>query len=163
MRHTKSLLAALAIVVVVIGGYLVTAHVRSSSSGWHPSTAQMTLARQVAISEATSMNPADNSSDASPASQWPANVKTAIFAASTRQSAVTLTDASGAPDNRSVLVIQMTGTFRTTMMSVPQGVSPVITRSVVTLIIDATTGMVLDASLGDTAGKLDNAASLKTA
>ncbi len=160
-RSIKGLLIAIATFAIVAASAVLLTH--HNSSGWQASAAQTSLARKIAMQEATSLNPGGTASaDAIAANAgWPTNVKSVRFAAGTHQSAIALTGASGAPDDRDVLVIQMTGTFQIEAISVPQGVSPLFTRHELILIVDATSGEVLDFSAGESAAPLANSDVLK--
>jgi hypothetical protein len=162
MKSAKGLLVAAAVAIaVVVPAVLLTQHQsHATNASARPSAAESALARQVAIQEATKLNP-DKSAVAT--DDWPANVTSVSFALSTHDAAITLTGASGAPDNRAVLIIRLTGTFQVYAVSVPQGVSPEFTRHVLTLIVDAKTGAVLDYDAGESAPALPNANVLKAA
>lgn len=145
----RSRRAALAVLVLVVGSFVLISMQMAQSNDtpglWQPTAAQTSLAQRVALTEANSMNP-DAIASAS-TDQWPANVTSVNFA--------------GSPDDRDVLVIQMRGTFQFIARSVPPGVDPVMTRRVITLIVDAATGDVVDFSAADSAPKLADSVPLR--
>jgi hypothetical protein len=121
---------------------------------WRPTAAQTALAQRVALVEANSLNPDSNA--IATTDRWPANVASVDFVESTRESAIAWTGASVAPDDRDVLVIQMTGRFQ-----LDGGADPVTTRAVVTLVVDASTGEVIDFAGADRAPKPPGAVPLR--
>ena len=161
MRHLKGLAVALALALIALGGYAVAAS-GHGSSGWQPTAAQTSLAQQVAIDEAISMDPNGSIAIGPPGASagWPTYVRTAIFAATTRKVGITFTDAATTDDDRDVFVIEMTGDFKVVLPSVPRGVDPIVRTHGVTLVIDAQDGLVLDASLEVPDQALPNSADL---
>jgi hypothetical protein len=160
--HLKGLALAFVLTVIAVGGYVVAAG-GHGSRGWQPTAAQLSLAQQVAIGAAISMNP-DGTVAAGPvdlSAGWPAYVQTAVFAASRRQDGIRYTDDATTDDNRDVLIIEMTGNFRAALPSVPRGVDPIVFTHGVTLVIDASTGTLLDESFEVSDRPLTNSASLK--
>jgi hypothetical protein len=147
-RH-RSRRAALAVLVLVGGPFVLVsmqmAQSRDAPGRWQPTAAQTSLAQRVALTEANSMNP-DAIASAS-TDHWPANVTSVNFA--------------DGPGDRDVLVIQMRGTFQFIASSVPPGVDPVMTRRVITLVVDAATGDVVDFSASDSAPKLADSVPLR--
>ncbi|MGH3407191.1 MAG: hypothetical protein ACRDRJ_32530 [Streptosporangiaceae bacterium] len=131
---------------------------------WTPSTAQAERAITVAYLEASSTIPSAAGSpvtsltkappragaalmtSAARASFWPPNVGSISYIGTGRQRAQQFLDGSRVPDNRPVIVLRMTGHF-SVVISAPLGATPYVTGTVLTAVLDATSGQVLDFGL----------------
>jgi hypothetical protein len=140
---------------------------------WTPSTAQAQRAITVAYLEASSTIPsaagppvrpyttappssgAALMASAARASFWPSNVSSISYIGTGRQTASRFVDGSRVPDNRPVIVLRMTGHF-SVLISAPQGATPYATGTVLTAVLDATNGGVLDFGLTNAATPLSS-------
>jgi hypothetical protein len=138
---------------------------------WTPSTAQAQRAITVAYLEASSTIPsaagppvrpyttappssgAALMASAARASFWPSNVSSISYIGTGRQTASRFVDGSRVPDNRPVIVLRMTGHF-SVLISAPQGATPYATGTVLTAVLDAANGEVLDFGLTNAATPL---------
>jgi hypothetical protein len=84
------------------------------------------------------------------ASSWPSNVTSISYIGTDRQTASQFVDGSPVPDDPAVIVLRMTGHF-SVAVSAPEGASTYVTGTVLTAVLDASTGQVLDFGL-DTSG-----------
>jgi hypothetical protein len=134
---------------------------------WIPSVAQADQVIVVAHLEASSTIPSATGApltsrttapavgrsllaSAARASSWPSNVSSISYIGSYRQTAQRFEDDSPVPDNVPVIVLRMTGRFSVAIPS-PRGAQPYATGTVLTAVLDARTGQVLDFGLDDSA------------
>lgn len=89
------------------------------------------------------------------ASSWPVNVTSVQYIGTYRQTAEQFIDGATIADNRAVVVVRMTGHF-SVPISAPQGAYPYATGTILTAVLDASTGQVLDFGLDDSAKALPN-------
>jgi len=121
----------------------------SSQAGAPVTPQQASLALAIAHQQANSTIPAPATSGATaqeaPASDtaWPTNVDSVSYSLSTRQAAVNYLDGSQALDDRPVLVIRMTGDF-SVLRAGPSGAPSSASGKLMTIVIDAASGDVLD-------------------
>jgi hypothetical protein len=160
------------IVAGLAAGISVQAAIASAAPvTWTPSAAQAEQAITVAYLEASSTIPSANGGPVTPlttappsagaaliasaasASFWPSNLSSISYIGTDRQTASQYVDGSAVPDSRPVVVLRMTGQF-SVMISAPEGGSNYATGSVLTAVLDATTGDVLDFGLGTSATPL---------
>ena len=87
------------------------------------------------------------------ASFWPSNVSSISYIGTGRQTASQFVDGSRVPDNRPVIVLRMTGHFSVAISS-PPGAPSYATGTVLTAVLDATNGQVLDFGLTNAAKPL---------
>jgi hypothetical protein len=138
---------------------------------WRPSTAQAERAITAAYLEASSTIPSAAGPPVTPhttappsagavlmasaarASFWPSNVSSISYIGTGRRTASRFIDGSRVPDNRPVIVLRMTGHF-SVLISAPQGATPYATGTVLTAVLDATNGEVLDFGLTNAATPL---------
>jgi hypothetical protein len=131
---------------------------------WRPSTAQAERAITAAYLEASSTIPSAAGPPVTPhttappsigavlmasaarASFWPSNVSSISYIGTERQTASQFLDGSRVPDNRPVIVLRMTGHF-SVLISAPQGATPYATGTVLTAVLDAKNGQVVDFGL----------------
>jgi hypothetical protein len=171
---TRRRLAACAagLTIAGLGASLLVHPGTASAATWTPSTAQAARAVLVARMEAASTIPGPKGApvtsavprivprsaalmvaSAGLASSWPSNVTSVEYVASHRQPAEGFVDGTSIADNRSVVVLRMTGRFSVAIIA-PKGARPYATGTVMTVIIDASTGQVLDFGLDNTARAL---------
>lgn len=156
------LAAAISVQAVTAGG--------AAAGAWRPSAAQVDQAIIVAYLEASSTVPSAAGAPVTPytmpvakarsllplssrTSSWPSNVTSVEYIGSHRQDASRYVDGSTVPDNRQVIVLRMTGRF-SVLVSAPPGAPPYETGTVLTAVVDANTGEVLDFGLADSAKPL---------
>jgi hypothetical protein len=89
------------------------------------------------------------------ASSWPANVTGVQYIGTYRKTAEQFVDGTTVRDNPAVVVVRMTGHF-SVLISAPSGARPFATGTVLTAVVDADTGQVLDFGLGNSAKALPN-------
>jgi hypothetical protein len=141
------------------------------SAFWTPSAAQAEQAVFVAHLEASSTIPSSAGAPVTPlttgtssasaslvasaaqASSWPANVASISYIGTDRQTASQFVDGSPVPDDPAVTVLRMTGHF-SVAISGPQNARDYATGTVLTAVLDATTGQVLDFGLDNSATSL---------
>ena len=87
------------------------------------------------------------------ASSWPADVTRVKYIGTYRRTAEQFLDGTTIADNRAVVVMRMTGHF-SVLISAPKGTRPYATGTVLTAVLDAATGQVLDFGLGNSARAL---------
>lgn len=171
---TRRRLAACAVGLTIasLGASLLVHPGTASAATWAPSTAQAAQAVLVAQVEAASTVPGPKGAPvtsavpqivpkpaalmvslADLASSWPSNVTSVEYVASHRQFAEGFVDGTRIAHNRSVVVLRMTGHF-SVMISAPKGARPYATGTVMTIILDSSTGQVLDFGLDNTARAL---------
>jgi len=134
---------------------------------WTPSAAQAEQAITAAHLEASSTIPSAAGAPVTPlttqppagaslltsaalASSWPSNVTSISYIGTDRQTASQFVDGSPVPDSRAVTVLRMTGQFSVAISS-PGGGPTYATGTVLTAVLDATTGQVLDFGLDNSA------------
>jgi hypothetical protein len=173
LAHRRRVAATAALLVTGLGAAIAVQAFTSgnaSAQTWQPSAAQVDQAIVAAYLEASSTVPGPGGVPASPytmpvskaeslvhlssrASSWPSNVAAVEYIGSYRQAASQFVDGSTVPDNRPVLVLRMTGQF-SVASSAPQGAVAYATGTVLTAVLDAKTGEVLDFGLTDSAKPL---------
>jgi hypothetical protein len=84
------------------------------------------------------------------ASSWPSNITSISYIGSYRQTASQFLDRSAVPDDRPVIILRMTGHFSVAISS-PSNAANYATGKVLTAVLDATNGHVLDFGLVDVA------------
>lgn len=169
----RRLAAAASLVVAGLATAMSVQAVAASAAPafWKPSTAQSQRAVTVAYLEASSTIPSAAGPPVTPfmmappragaalmtsaakASFWPSNVGTISYIGSRRRTASQFVDDSRVPDNRQVIVLRMTGHF-SVLISAPPGAKPYVTGTVLTAVLDAATGQVLDFGLTNAAKPL---------
>ncbi len=171
-RHRIAVLAATFVVVAMtVAATLVSVQTTSANAAaitWGLSTTQMEQAIGVAYLEASSTIPGSNGAPltgltsaapidgpalityAANPSTWPSNVDRVSCLGTDRQTASQYVDGSMTPDNRPTFVVRMTGQF-SVPITAPEGASTYATGTVLTAVIDALTGQVLDFGV-DTSG-----------
>ena len=148
VRRTRPLIVAAAVVVVLAcGGFFVGVRASAGPPTWAPSAAERQKALEVAQVEASTSIPEENGStppmrDGS----WPANVRQVTMVGSSRKDASQFVDGSPAEDDRRVVIIRMLGDFSVDNTG-PAGSNPFSTGHQMTIVVDATTGDVLDFGL----------------
>lgn len=143
----------------------------SAPAFWTPSTAQAERTVTVAYLEASSTIPSAAGHPVTPlmtpppragaalmtsaakASFWPSNVSSISYIGTSRRTASQFVDGSRVPDNRPVIVLRMTGHF-SVLISAPPGAKPYATGTMLTAVMDAATGQVLDFGLTNAAKSL---------
>ena len=135
--------AAILIVAVVLLGS------RAGGQAGGPTSAQTSLAWSVAHGQALATVPAPDGSP-TPGDQvqvdttgWPANVQSVSMTLMTHGAAKAYVGTLPDSDSRPVMVIQLTGEF-SAGHSAPPGQQPYTTGQVLTTVVDASTGDVLD-------------------
>jgi hypothetical protein len=153
-------------------GISVQAYTAGSASAvtWKPLSAQANRAIIVAYLEASSTIPSATGAPVTPftmpisrarslisvaprETSWPSNISSIDYIGSYRQAASQFVDGSKVPDNRAVIVLRMTGRF-SVLISAPKGALPYATGTVLTAVLDANTGEVLDFGLANSAKSL---------
>jgi hypothetical protein len=139
---------------------------------WRPTATQADQVITVALLEASSTIPSVTGgpvtpftmplskarsliSRASKAVSWPTTVSSVSFVGSYRQAAQRFLGGDKVSDNRAVLVLRMIGRF-SVLISAPKGATPYATGTVLTAVLDARTGQVLDFGLANSANPLSN-------
>jgi hypothetical protein len=172
-RHRLTAVVASLIVAGLAAAMSVEAVAASTAPAfWTPSAAQAERAITAAYLEASSTIPSAAGGPVTPLTTappsagaalrasaasawfWPSNVSSVSYIGTHRQTASQFVDGSHVPDNRPVVVLRMTGRFSVAISS-PGGASPsYATGTVLTAVLDATTGQVLDFGLNNAAKPL---------
>jgi hypothetical protein len=162
-----------AAVSLIIAGLAAASSVQAVAASrapafWNPSAAQAERAIVAAHLYASSTIPSATGAPVTPlmtnaprsgasllasaklASSWPANITSISYIGSYRQTAEQFEDGSPVPDNPPVIVLRMTGRFSVEIPS-PNGARPYATGTVLTAVLDANTGQVLDFGLDNSA------------
>jgi hypothetical protein len=132
------------------GEAIVVAHLEAATTIPGPDGSPVTASTAGVSTDAAPLLAA-----AATASSWPANVTSVEYIGTDRQTAEQFLDGTTIPDDRAVVVMRMTGNF-SAMISAPEGASPYVTGTILTAVLDASTGQVLDFGLGDSATALPN-------
>jgi hypothetical protein len=149
VRHTRPLIVtAIVVFVLACGGLLVAVRASAGPPTWAPSAAERQKALTVAQSEASTSIPGANGTRPGTlaAGTWPANVQRVTLVGSSRKDASQFVDGSPAEDDRRVVIIRMLGDFSVANTG-PAGSNPFSTGHQMTIVVDATTGDVLDFGL----------------
>lgn len=167
-RHRLAVAASLIVAGLATAMSVSAVAASTAPAFWTPSAAQAELAITAAYLEASSTIPSASGGPVTPlttappsagaaliasaasASFWPSNVTSISYIGTDRQTASQFVDGSPVPDNRAVIVLRMTGQFSVAISS-PEGASSYATGTVLTAVLDAATGQVLDFGLVDSA------------
>ncbi len=171
-RHHRLATVAILVAAGLAAATSVEAVAASTAPAfWKPSAAQAERAITAAHLEASSTIPSAAGAPVTPlttapqatgasllasaarASSWPSNVTSISYIGTHRQTASQFVDGSHVPDNRAVIILRMTGQFSVAISS-PLGARPYATGTVLTAVLDATTGQVLDFGLDTSARPL---------
>ena len=128
----------------------------AQAAAWAPTGPQLTLAQKVAHTFAISSVPGPDGAPLDPktyanlaANAFPANVQEVQFVEEQRSAAAPLTGAAAVDDTTDVLVIRLTGNFAIET-SVPKGAKAPGPGKYATLIVNATSGDLIDFGLEHT-------------
>lgn len=167
-RYRLAVVASLIVAGLAAATSVQAVAASTPSAFWTPSAAQAERAIIAAHLEASSTIPSASGAPVTPlttevphdgasllasaakARSWPSNVTSISYIGTHRRTASQFVDGSKVPDNRAVIVLRMTGQFSVAISS-PAGAKTYATGTVLTAVLDAATGQVLDFGLVNSA------------
>lgn len=153
ISRTSSRLAT-AVTAVAAAALVATAvSPATHATTWAPTAQEEAVALHTAHLEADSTLPGaggkvSHAPQSAAPNDWPANVSAVLMIGSSRSNASQFVGDYTSPDDRKVTVIRMVGTFEVATTG-PPGSSHVATGRFMTVVVDATSGDVLDFSVTD--------------
>lgn len=147
-RRRRTLWAAGSAAVLAALAGTVAFEAQAGQSTWAPTAAERQTALKTAHLEADSSIPGSPGHRPAglPAQGWPRNVTKVQLVGSTHKNAAQFVGGDTGADDRRVLVVRMRGNFELVNTG-PAGADPISRGHQLTIVLDASTGQVLDVGL----------------